>query len=140
MPLPEPVPGLVIGYEFLFREDAAAGRENANRPHPCGLILVTEDGPHRRVRLVAISHSPPSPSEAGHHLQLTSAECRQMGLDSGDHWINLRDINSFDWPGYDLRPIAPGRSYVFGRMSKGTFSRVVSAMKTCAGRKSISRD
>lgn len=140
MPLPKPAPGLVIGYEFLYREDEAAGLENANRPHPCAVILVTEDGPNQRVRLVAISHSSPSPNNARHHMQLTPTECGQMGLDSGDHWINLRDINSFDWPGYDLRPIAPGKTYVFGKMSKTTFARLVSALKECAGRKTISRD
>ncbi|WP_216665273.1 hypothetical protein [Pseudoruegeria sp. HB172150] len=63
-----------------------------------------------------------------------------MGLDGQDHWINLRDINSFDWPGYDLVRSAPGGGYVYGRMSKGTFARLVEALKACAGRRSISRD
>lgn len=140
MALPKPVPGLVIGYEFLFREDEEAGLENASRPHPCAIILVTKEGPNQRVSLVAISHSPPSLNEAGHYMKLTPGECRHMGLDSGDHWINLRDINSFDWPGYDLKPIAPNKTYVFGRMSKGAFSSLVSALKECAGRKLIGRD
>jgi hypothetical protein len=140
MPLPEPLPGLVIGFDFLFREEAAAGQENASRPHPCAIILVTTEGPRRRVRVLAISHAPPSASQARHYLQLTPAECRQMGLDSGNHWINLRDINSFDWPGYDLRPIAPGGGYVFGRMSRQGFARLVTALKASAGRKTISRD
>ena len=62
-----------------------------------------------------------------------------MGLDSGDHWINMRDINSFDWPGYDLKPIAPDRTYVFGRLSKHTFARLVSALKARRGLKVINR-
>ena len=140
MALPTPVPGLVIGYEFLFREDHAAGRENANRPHPCAIIIVTEDGPHQRVRVVAISHAPPSPSAAAHHMQLTPAECRQIGQDHADHWVNLRDINGFDWPGYDLKPIAPGKNYAFGRLPRATFARLVAAMKACAGHKTIPRD
>jgi hypothetical protein len=61
-----------------------------------------------------------------------------MGGDN--HWINLQDINSFDWPGYDLKPIAPGKTYIFGKMSKLTFTRLVSALKECAGRETISRD
>ena len=140
MPLPKPEPGLIIGYGFLFREDEEAGRENVDRPHPCAVILVAEDAPGRRVSLLAISHSPPSPSQAGHHMKLRPAECRQMGLDSADHWINLRDINSFDWPGYDLAPISPDKSFVFGRMNKPTFTRLVEALKECAGRKVMSRD
>lgn len=139
MPLPIPAPGLVIGYDFLFREDEKAGLENANRPHPCAIILVVEDSPNQRVSLVAISHSPPSQTDAGHYMKLTPAECRQMGLDSADHWVNLCDINSFDWPGYDLNPIAPGRNYVFGRMSKHTFMRLVSALKQKRGLKVVDR-
>lgn len=37
-----------------------------------------------------------------------------MGLESGNHWINLAEINSFDGPGHDLKLIAPSKAYVFG--------------------------
>ena len=140
MALPEPRPGLVVGYDFLFREQADAGMENASKPHPAAVVIVTRREVQTRVSLVAISHAPPSPGQARNYLKLTPAECRQMGLDSGDHWINLRDINSFDWPGYDLARTAPGGGYVYGRMSRGTFIRLVEAMKTCAGRRVIPRD
>lgn len=140
MALPKPRPGLVVGYDFLFRDQADAGMENAVKPHPAALVVVVEHDVRTRVSLVAISHSPPSPGQARHYLKFKPAECRQMGLDSGDHWVNLRDINSFDWPGYDLARIAPDGGYVFGRMSKGTFVRLVEAIKVCAGRRLISRD
>ncbi|MBW7922977.1 MAG: hypothetical protein H3C51_12880 [Rubellimicrobium sp.] len=139
MPLPAPRPGLVIGYEFLYREDAAAGRENAARPHPCAIVLVVGDHPGERVSVVAISHSPPAASAAHDYMRLTAADARQMGLDSGDHWVNLRDINSFDWPGYDLKPIAPGRSYVFGRMGRTAFERLVAALRARRGLKVLDR-
>lgn len=139
MTLPKPQPGLVVGYDFLFREQAEAGLENATKPHPAAIILVVKDSVHTRVSLVAITHAPPSLSEAPFRLKLTAAESREMGLDTGDHWVNLRDINSFDWPGYDLKPSAPNGSYVYGRMSKGTFARLVDALKACAFR-SIPRD
>ena len=140
MALPEPRPGLVIGYDFLFREQADAGMENASKPHPAAIVIVTKQDVQTRVSLVAISHSPPRSGQAHHHMKLAPSECRQMGLDSGDHWVNLRDINSFDWPGYDLARIAPDGGYVYGRMSKGTFVRLVEALKICAGRRVIARD
>jgi hypothetical protein len=140
MALPKPRPGLVIGYDFLFREQADVQIENANKPHPAAVILVVRQGAQERVRVVATSHVPPSPAEAAFRLKLTSAECREMGLDTRDQWINLRDINAFDWPGYDLVRSAPGNSYVYGAMSKGTFARVVSALQSCAGRRFIKRD
>jgi len=140
MALPKPRPGLVIGYDFLYREQANAGMENPGKPHPAAIIIVASKDVQTRVSLIAISHSPPSPSEIGHYLKLTPVECREMGLDSKDHWVNLRDFNSFDWPGYDLSRSAPGGSYVYGTMSKPTFIRIVEALKACAGRHSISRD
>ena len=140
MTLPKPCPGLVVGYDFLFREQADAGMENASKPHPAAIVIVAKQEIQTRVSLVAISHSPPSPEHARHYLKLRPAECVQMGLDSGDHWINLRDINSFDWPGYDLARTASGGGYVYGRMSKGTFVRLVEAIKTCAGRRVLLRD
>jgi len=140
MALPKPRPGLVVGYDFLFREQADAGMENAGKPHPAAIILVVEEDVQARVSLLAISHSPPRSGDEAYRLKLTAAECRQMGLDSGDHWINLRDINSFDWPGYDLARSAPGGAYVYGTMSKQTFVRIVEGLKACVGRRSIIRD
>ena len=102
MAFPAPQPGLVIGYDFLFREQADAGQDNASKPHPCAIILVVAQGDQSRVSLLAISHMAPRPGEEPIRLKLTGAECREMGLDGRDHWINLRDINAFDWPGYDL--------------------------------------
>ncbi len=140
MAFPKPRPGLVIGYDFLFREQADAGRENASKPHPAAIILIALQDVQIRVSLVAISHAPPSPKDAAFRLKLTPAECREMGLDAHDHWINLRDINAFDWPGYDLVRSAPGGTFVYGAMSKGTFVRLVAALTACAGRRSMSRD
>jgi hypothetical protein len=140
MALPEPRPGLVVGYDFLFREQADAGLETPGKPHPAAIILVVRQEVQTRVSLVAISHAPPSPGDAPFRMKLTPAECRQMGLDAADHWINLRDINAFDWPGYDLVRSAPGGGYVYGRMPKATFVRLVEALRACAGRRSIPRD
>ena len=140
MAFPTPQPGLVLGYDFLFREQADAGQENASKPHPCAIILVVMQGDQTRVSLLAISHMAPRPGEDRFRLKLTGAECREMGLDAGDHWINLRDINAFDWPGYDLVRSALRGGFVYGRMAKGTFARVVEGVKDCAGRRVERRD
>ena len=139
MAFPAPQPGLVIGYDFLFREQADAGQDNASKPHPAAIILVLRQGEQQRVNVLAISHMVPRPGEAAFRLKLTRPECREMGLDGADHWINLRDINAFDWPGYDLVRSAPGGGFVYGRMSKGTFARVVEEVKAAAGRRVMGR-
>lgn len=139
MALPEPRVGLVIGYDVLFREDADAGRENARKPHPAVVLLVTTEGVRKRVSVLAISHSEP-PKGTSHHLKLTPQECRHMGLDARAQWVNLRDINSFDWPGFDLQPSAPGGGYVYGRMHRATYERVIDGLRAFTGRRILRRD
>ncbi len=81
----------------------------------------------------------------GHALACRS-DCGGAGRgwpDGASHfygWINLRDINAFDWPGYDLVRSAPGGGLVYGQMARGTFARVVEGVKVCAGRRVVGRD
>jgi len=34
---------------------------------------------------------------------------RHLGLDHDRFWVVLDEINEFEWPGFDLRPIQPLR-------------------------------
>lgn len=130
MSVPNPVPGLVIGYEFLFRTDKEKGRENAAKPHPCAIIIVNKEIDERtRVTVLAISHLPPRKSDEKFYLPLSPQECADAGLDAMPQWINIQDANSFDWPGFDLAKTAPDGSYTYGKLRKATFKRVVDAVK-----------
>ncbi|MGE3477663.1 MAG: hypothetical protein AB7H70_17820 [Rhodospirillaceae bacterium] len=46
MSFPAPVPGLVIRYSYLWRDEFLKGREEGVKDRPCALVLVTyaEDG------------------------------------------------------------------------------------------------
>lgn len=141
MTLPTPVPGLVIGYEFLFRTDKAKGKENAAKPHPCAIIIVSKDVLGRqRVTVLAISHTPPSKSEEAYYLPLSAKECNAAGLDGLPQWVNIQDANSFDWPGFDLARSAPDGSYTYGRLHKDTFQRIVDAVKKVPKLEKLGRD
>ena len=75
------------------------------------------------VIVAPITHAPPQDPTASIPLPLST--CRDLGLDDGDHWLRLDELNRFVWPGYDLRRI-PGRSgeYAYGMLPKALFERL----------------
>lgn len=109
MLVPEPDAGLVIRYSFLWSHEARQGAAEGSKDRPCAIILVAQEpgGGDRRVSVLPVTHSPPVAGNAATHLKLSSAECRAAGLDDGEHWVVLAELNRFSWPGYDLRPV-PG--------------------------------
>src|SRR5689334_25174348 len=108
MSLPVPRPGLVIRYAFLWRNEQAEGATESAKDRPCATVVATRRDPNGDVKTIVapITHRPPDDPTAS--LRLPPAVCRNLGLDSGPHWLRLDELNSFVWPGYDLRPI-PGR-------------------------------
>lgn len=125
MSLPEPQPGLVIRYAYLWRREHRAGREEGVKDRPCAIVLVvTDEDGDRRVLALPITHTPPrDPLDA---IELPAATKRRLGLDEARSWIVLTEANEFIWPGPDLRPL-PGRdaaSVALGFVPPGLFRTV----------------
>lgn len=108
MPLPDPQPGLVIRYLFLWREDYRKGRVEGDKEGRPALIVSVAPGLEtgRRVAVLPITHTPPALAEES--LEIPRAVAAHLGLDDGRSWIRLTEVNEFEWPGYDLRQV-PGR-------------------------------
>lgn len=115
MTWPEPRPGLVIRYSYLWHREAAGGREEARKDRPCAVILalqVQDEG--TRVFVLPITHTRP----AGQHdaVEIAAVVKARLGLDAERSWIVLDEFNEFIWPGPDLR-FLPGKgpeSAVYG--------------------------
>lgn len=107
MALPEPVPGLVIGFSYLWRNEALRGLEEGRKDRPCVIILAVETEAGRKVVTVApITHSPPIHPDSA--IEIPLATKRRLGLDSQRSWVVAADLNRFIWPGFDLRPVRRG--------------------------------
>ncbi len=125
MPLPKPVPGLVIRYAFLWREEAARGLEEGSKDRPCAIILVAENDPDGPVvTVLPITHRPPADPDLA--VEIPQATKRRLGLDDERSWIVLTDANRFIWPGPDLRFAQPGDagSVAFGLLPAALFHEV----------------
>jgi hypothetical protein len=122
---PEPRPGLVIRYSYLWKREADAGREEGMKDRPCAIVLAIETKPgHTRVIALPVTHSAPQPPDEG--IEVPPETKKRLGLDSERSWIIISDANDFIWPGPDLR-FLPGKgpeSSAYGFLPPGVF-RVV---------------
>ena len=107
MALPEPVPGLVIRYSYLWLEENRAGREEGIKDRPCAIVLVTQDdGDEKIVTVLPMTHSPSSDPRIA--LEIPAETKSRLGLDDSRSWIVLTEANRFLWPSTDLRPAISG--------------------------------
>jgi len=115
MPLPAPEPGLVIHYEFLWRDEFGAGRESGRKARPCVVIVVVVETASQRktVYVAPITHR--RPSNAADGLEIPPRLKHALGLDDQRSWIIVTELNYFDWPGVDVRSL-PGkpRRFAYG--------------------------
>lgn len=125
MRLPEPEPGLVIRYSYLWASEYDDGREEGSKDRPCALIAAikrTEDA-KTRVLVVPITHSPPVRTEA---VEIPLPIKERLGLDAERSWIVLSEANEFIWPGPDLRPVSrdDAPTVAYGFLPRGFFAAV----------------
>jgi len=114
MTLPDPVPGLVLNYSYLWAREAARGQEEGLKDRPCAILAVQEQNGRKYVFVAPITHS--APQSQNESILLTPSTKRRLGLDDDKSWLMCTEINRFEWPGVDLRaaPNNKDRSPVYG--------------------------
>ena len=75
------------------------------------------------VVLAPVTHTPPADPQAAIELPIDIKS--RLGLDTARSWVRLDCVNSFAWPGYDIRPI-PGRDGAidYGRLPEALWRRI----------------
>lgn len=124
MALPEPEPGLVISYAYLWHNEFRAGHVEGRKDRPSVIILAvtdTRDG-GRMVTVLPITHRPPDPPGGG--IELPTAVKRHLKLDDQRSWVMITEGNRFRWPGYDLRPIPGGADHSYGFLPPNLFNDI----------------
>jgi hypothetical protein len=104
--LPEPLPGLVISYSYLWAREHQKGAEEGRKNRPCAIVAARQviEG-HELVTVVPVTHSAPTnPADA---VAIPPALKAYLGLDDMPSWVVVTEVNDFLWPGPDLRPL-PG--------------------------------
>lgn len=106
MALPDPKPGLVVRYDYLWSREAAAGREEG-KVRPICLVAATGSVTRpRAVILLPLTHSPPDAKTVG--VEIPAKVKQALGLDDAPSWVIVSEHNVDEWPNAGLSPI-PGR-------------------------------
>lgn len=95
MPIPNPEPGLVISYTYLWHDEYRAGREEGQKDRPSVIILAVErssDG-ETIVTVLPVTHS--SPADPASAVEIPSPVKRHLGLDDERSWIVVEEGNEF---------------------------------------------
>jgi PemK-like, MazF-like toxin of type II toxin-antitoxin system len=111
MALPPPEIGLVVRYSYLWHHEAMRGLEEGQKDRPCVIVLASKDD---RVVVAPITHTPPI--KGGAAVELPPTVKAQLGLDHERSWVVTNDVNHFQWPGADLRPVR-GKEWSFGKLT-----------------------
>jgi hypothetical protein len=125
MPIPNPEPGLVISYGYLWHHEHLAGREEGQKHRPSVIVLAVERDPDGAtvVTVLPITHSRPhDPASA---VEIPLPVKRHLGLDDDRSWIIVDEGNEFLWPGYDLRKLPHSDRYDYGFLPPRFFNQVL---------------
>jgi hypothetical protein len=143
--LPEPIPGLVVRYSYLWHRERVEGRSDGRKDRPCAIVVAIRLGEagRRRALVLPITHSPPHDADLA--IELPARVKKRLGLDGAASWVVLSEWNDFVWPGPDLRPV-PGRddgSIAYGVLPPALFAvirdRFAALVRSRAARP-VSRD
>ena len=125
MSFPEPKPGLVIRYAYLWAREKDEGRDESVKDRPAAVLLATQ---HQRgdlqVLALPITHSRPLDRDSAVEIPVNTR--RRLGLDDDQSWIVVSECNVFAWPGPDLRLArgAGAESIVYGFLPERLFEVV----------------
>jgi hypothetical protein len=134
-----PIPGLVVRYAYLWRHEAQAGQIEGQKHRPCAIVVCVEREAGELIVTVApvTRRRPKNPDTA---IELTPATRRRLGLGNQPNWIMPTEVNSFYWPGPDLRPTPKGK-LAYGELPAVVFEALVKKILAAgATQNTVSRD
>ena len=134
MSFPEPKPGLIVRYDYLWTHEAERGQDQG-KDRPTCLVAASDSATRPRyVVLLPITHTSPSGDTIG--IEIPTKVKQAIGLDDVPSWVIVSEHNIDEWPNGGLSPV-PGKAGVFayGFIPPGLFARVKAEFLELARRK-----
>jgi hypothetical protein len=133
--LPDPIPGLVIHYDFLWKREAELGATNARKSRPAVIVIaVRREQGQVRVAVAPVTHS--QPDDKSQSIELPKLTKERLGLDDKQSWVITSELNVFDWPGFDLLPInlKNDKSPVYGKLPKPLAEQIIQQVRMASNK------
>ena len=136
MALPDPKPGLVIRYDYLWADEAEVGRESGKDRPACLIAASDATANPRFVVILPITHSPPRRGDA---VEIPARVRAAIGLDDAPSWVIVSEHNVEQWP--NRLAAIPGRSGVvaYGFIPPGLFAQIKAKFLTIAKQRRVRR-
>jgi hypothetical protein len=123
VPIPEPKPGLVVRYDYLWSDEATGGRDQGKDRPACLVAASDSVSQPRLVVFLPITHTPPGGDSLG--VEIPAKVKRAIGLDDEPSWVIVSEHNIGEWPNGGLSHV-PGKPGVFsyGFIPPGLFAQI----------------
>lgn len=121
MAIPDPSPGLVVRYDYLWSREQAEGRTQG-KDRPACLVAASSTTP-RFVVLLPITHSRPIGDAVG--VEIPAKVCQSIGLDEAPSWVVVSEHNVDEWPNAGLSRISGQTDgYAYGFIPPRLFAQI----------------
>jgi hypothetical protein len=133
MAIPEPKPGLIVRYDYLWTYEAFGDR-SSGKDRPVCLVAATDDVVRPRyVVLLPITHTPPRGGTVG--IEIPARVKAALGLDDARSWVIVSEHNIDEWPNGGLSPVPgrPGR-FAYGFIPQSLFAQIKAEFLSLARR------
>jgi hypothetical protein len=128
MALPEPEPGLVISYAYLWHHEHESGQEEGRKDRPSVIVLTAERVSDGTIVVTVLPITHRAPDDPAAAVEIPPPVKRLLGLDLERSWIVVNEGNEFAWPGYDLRKVpSDSARYDYGFLPPRFFNQLLKA-------------
>ncbi len=127
MSLPDPEPGMMIQYAYLWARKAE--QQAGEKDRPSVVLSVGEDEDYNLVvRVAPVTHTAPLNPADG--IPIPAETKKRLGLDGKEMWLMISEVNEFAWPGLDLRRVPDKfpRTYFYGHVPAKLLSEATTKM------------
>ncbi len=136
MKKPAPTVGMVIRYDYLWKDEYRRGRLEGGKDRPCAIVIATTDGGgHHSIIVAPITHSPPH--AASNAVEIPAKVKKHLGLDEEKSWIVTADLNRLSWDDAGITPASRTR-WDYGTLPQPLVMRVQEQISAHAKLKTIS--